>query len=600
MDTIEDSEDYIDSHPQKSVVDVPALLADEPSPSEVPTRTALGADLIELVDFGDWTEPQAKRNAIEALLRAGADPDATNDDDLTALQIVIGSSPRHSPIIADIVTLLLAYGADANRVGPYDFSPLDQAYATANDEIFRVLWSAGARFTDTIRGADSAQRKAVELSLSCLLGDTEAVDRLLDKGIAINARDAEGTTALHTAAKSGDAAIVAHLLARGADIHARADATSYTWDTTGSIVPVTHALQGYMPLHYAAQEENSEVVRLLLSHGADIYALSGPRFNDAVGDYPLGLAIQYLDFYSNPNEAKETIRILLDQHSHMASLPVERTNHTRSYLAKALANASNRGCPELVTHILEYGAGEHREDLLSAMSAALVDNSIFSILPLWEAGKKLIPSLTLVEILSFLYGSPTKNKDTVYGVLPWMIQHIPDMDVTVPDPKTGETPLLWAIRNVGAEEEGHLKPYFQGDEAYLGFDTFEHSAIWQLLAHGADPNIRDARGDSALSVAQAQGYETLLLLLEYPERIVADYRARTEQKELVRKLSWTYKGTVEEKESYLKRLEEITWWAPYTGWIGYYREKIESLRLRRDQDSLRNTGTPSIPLEQGR
>ena len=77
--------------------------------------------------------------------------------------------------------------------------------------------------------------------------------RLLDYGCNVNAKDYDGSAAIHSAAEAGHAEAVALLLDRGADLHAR---NNY-WDTA---------------LHLAAREGRLAVTKLLVWRGADLRA----------------------------------------------------------------------------------------------------------------------------------------------------------------------------------------------------------------------------------------------------------------------------------------------------------------------------------------
>ncbi|HSG47673.1 MAG TPA: ankyrin repeat domain-containing protein [Longimicrobiales bacterium] len=83
-------------------------------------------------------------------------------------------------------------------------------------------------------------------------GDAQAVAALIRDGADVNAAQGDGMTALHWAARHGDAALAAALLEAGA--------------TTG---PTTR-LGGYTPLHMAAELGFAPVVRRLLDGGADV------------------------------------------------------------------------------------------------------------------------------------------------------------------------------------------------------------------------------------------------------------------------------------------------------------------------------------------
>ncbi len=90
------------------------------------------------------------------------------------------------------------------------------------------------------------------LGLAAFFGHREVVELLLARGADVNAvsRNATGYTALTGAVAKGNVAIVAALLAAGANTNHRYG-------------------PGYSPLHEAAAKGDSPLVKLLLDHGAD-------------------------------------------------------------------------------------------------------------------------------------------------------------------------------------------------------------------------------------------------------------------------------------------------------------------------------------------
>jgi ankyrin repeat protein len=107
-----------------------------------------------------------------------------------------------------------------------------------------TLMLGAARFTP----AESPVADAV------MRGDTAQVRTLIRAGIDVNAAQADGMSALHWAARRGDAYSAQVLLFAGA----RVDAVTRNGN--------------YTPLHLAAREGRAEVVKLLLSHGANALA----------------------------------------------------------------------------------------------------------------------------------------------------------------------------------------------------------------------------------------------------------------------------------------------------------------------------------------
>jgi uncharacterized protein len=85
-----------------------------------------------------------------------------------------------------------------------------------------------------------------------LAGQGDLVELLIDKGAAIDGRNAGGFTPLHAAAYVGDAAIAELLIERGADVN---DAQNKA---------------GVTPLFPAVEEDHEEVAELLITEGADL------------------------------------------------------------------------------------------------------------------------------------------------------------------------------------------------------------------------------------------------------------------------------------------------------------------------------------------
>jgi len=107
-------------------------------------------------------------------------------------------------------------------------------------------------------------------------GDAAAVAALLDKGAEVNARFRYGTTALFKAAERGNTEVVKVLLAHGADVTVKDtfySATAMTWALSNKHVDIVRALLDKSPdsvgdvLMEGVREGNLEFVHVALDRG---------------------------------------------------------------------------------------------------------------------------------------------------------------------------------------------------------------------------------------------------------------------------------------------------------------------------------------------
>ena len=161
---------------------------------------------------------------------------------------------------------------------------IDQAPGTAYaadwpsvGENARLVWNESTQHFElaevgphvVIPDPDSPEPEPEPEPVSCEGWNTEAgfldatlawVRQCLAAGANVNARGWRERTPLHWAAITGDAEVVRILLTAGADVYAR--------DSGGGF----GSLGGYTPLHHAVRQGHTEVVRVLLAAGADIHA----------------------------------------------------------------------------------------------------------------------------------------------------------------------------------------------------------------------------------------------------------------------------------------------------------------------------------------
>ena len=186
----------------------------------ISTTLALGALALTLVCGTPRAQPDpvAYGNRVEsgdvaqlrAWLDAGLDPDFLADRIGTGLMIAAwnGDLP--------MMDLLVARGADVNKVNALGEQALMHAAWRGNAEAIKWLLARGARVN---RGP--LQWSA--LHYAAFSGHEKAVALLLENGADINARSTNGSSPLMMAVYEGHEQLVRQLLARGADRGMRND-----------------------------------------------------------------------------------------------------------------------------------------------------------------------------------------------------------------------------------------------------------------------------------------------------------------------------------------------------------------------------------------
>jgi ankyrin repeat protein len=169
-------------------------------------------------DWPDWPPVHAAIQSdcpiglVRLLLEAGADPNATGPDDRTPHQLAARRGR------ADLARLVRSFGGDpsSNEVDLFLSACLNADRPAA----LRALDEKRVR-QDVLGEDDYAV-----LLRAAEVGNSAAVELMLDLGFPIEARGDDGGTPLHVAAYNGSVDVARLLLARGADLHAR----DSTWD----------------------------------------------------------------------------------------------------------------------------------------------------------------------------------------------------------------------------------------------------------------------------------------------------------------------------------------------------------------------------------
>jgi len=170
------------------------------------------------------------------LLANGADVNQKDDFGRTALHWAVVYQKL------DVVQLLVSHGANVNIKDQSGDMPLHLAHENDSQKIINILTAAGAK-------DDSGWTEL--MYAAAFGGHVNSVRSLLKRGVAVNAKDAMGDTALIHACEWDNAEVARVLIDHGADINA----TNNSGDTA-LITAIT-------------SPEHTNCVKLLLKHRAD-------------------------------------------------------------------------------------------------------------------------------------------------------------------------------------------------------------------------------------------------------------------------------------------------------------------------------------------
>ncbi len=212
----------------------------------------------------------------------------------------------------------LIKSGDVNTRDKRDATPLMYASAVGASEALRLLIEAGADV--------NAKNAFDATALMWCAGDTYKVKMLVSKGADVNARSKQGRTPLLIAAASNDSYdVVKFLMDSGADVSARDSmgqtalllATSANDTATIKLLleknlDVNAVNRRLTPLMYAAMNGNAEIVRTLITRGADVNAVSKPTGEKPVKNGMIALGSFTPLILSAVYSGSDVVKALLD------------------------------------------------------------------------------------------------------------------------------------------------------------------------------------------------------------------------------------------------------------------------------------------------
>jgi ankyrin repeat protein len=437
---------------------------------------------------------------------------------LTALAAMQGTSPDgttalHRAVEADDAKAtreLLKAGADVKRANRYGMTALHLAAVNGNAAMMRDLLDAGANANAVLPEGETV------LMTAARTGSAEAVKLLLERGADANAQDKwYGESALMWAAAQNHGDAVKVLLAHGAPVDSRSTLLKLTNRNAGQSML---SLGNWTPLMYAARENALDAGRALAKGGANL------NLTDPDGATAMVIAIinahyefaaMLLDAGADPN--------IVDNEAGMGPLYAAVDMH-RLAVGHGRPNPKPVGLMtgvDLVKKLLERGAnpnarlkksilkrhhtagdsalGEGATPFLRAAKSG--DIEMMRALVAGGADTKLaMPTGT--NALLFAAGQGWRNGSPA----------APSYD------QGSDEEAVEAIRFLltlgfeisGTNEAGdtalHVAVSGRGSEAIIAF----------LMAQGADPEAKNKRGQTPLSLATTKDNDAITKLLSKP------------------------------------------------------------------------------------
>jgi len=290
-----------------------------------------GVDINALDSHGyaplHYAVQNGQKEVAELLIARDADVNATNNGGNTPLHFAVRAGHK------DIVELLITKGADINAKDTLGRTPIDLAVNQGRKEIAKLLLS---------KGCD------VSLYTAAYIGDLQRVEKFIDDGADVDAKDQKDQTALHYAAKAGQIAVAKLLIANGADVNVNAgewtplqEAAYYSKEMVELLLAKGANINTgkWTALHSALDAERFDIVELLLAKGADA------NIRDDKGRTPLHIAAWYAAV------SKPTIVELLLSKGADINL---KDNNDKTALSYAIEN----GYTEIVELLRKHGAKE--------------------------------------------------------------------------------------------------------------------------------------------------------------------------------------------------------------------------------------------------
>src|SRR5262245_6551527 len=451
--------------------------------------------LATLIQKGD-------RKAALERIRAGADVNEAQPD---------GTRPIHWAVFKvdyELLDALIAKRAKADVTNEFGATPLAEAVKITDARMVKALLDAGA-------GVEAANVDGeTALMLAIKTGELPIVQMLINAGANVNTVEKEHneTPLMYAAATDKNAGeMVKLLLARGADVKPRA--LAYDWPTHFSDEPRVqyHPFGGLTALLYAARDGCYDCVEALIEKGADVN-LPTPE-----GATPLMVALDndnndiaklLLDHGAKPGVwdwyGRTALYIAVDRKgggsNDSVRVPIDPRRSARSSVmdvVKALLAANVDPNPELRMRRPTRGgyAGRFSDPLLDVGGTPLLRATLANDMEVIRAllDKGASPNINAMGVTPFLVaagaGGGGQRGGQGTGLMDLFLQHGADVNAQV----TGTKTYSMRIARSPSTNEGMTA-------LHVAVQSGRADLVRYLLEKGANPDIVDSNGRKAIDL----------------------------------------------------------------------------------------------------
>ncbi|XP_055848105.1 ankyrin-3-like isoform X2 [Episyrphus balteatus] len=450
---------------------------------------------------------------VKVLLKNGANVSFKTTEGLTPLHFACKNGN------VETIDILLNSNADINARANNSLTPLYMAVENSHREAAKILMEHGAPINDEYGNGETVLSCAVDKCLPIIVKDilqncpdgnnlinkksfktalsrpgngySEIVETMVKYGFSLEHDDINDNTLLDNAIKMGYTEIILDLIKLGLDL-----------SRSGDI------------LHIPVKNNNFEVTKFLLTHGADVNA------TDSTGRPAI--------FFSTYDSNVEMTKLLLFHGANVQKSP------------ELLRIATNKVCKEIVEMLLEKKADVEAADKFGRTSLHLAASQEFDgFLTFFKTRDKPEIMETKAEIAKMLLinGAKVNAKTTKDGltalhiacgkeftnVVEVLLEYQADVDYVA----KGVTPLHIAAQKGNAtiiemllknySKVVNFKEQANGDTAlHIIAEKGNKQALETLLKYGADVNLKNNKHDTALHLAvKGTNTEIVSILLEH-------------------------------------------------------------------------------------